>query len=154
MLCTSLEISTIIIFLPPAWRIRPCMHVPQRDVIQLQTQAPYSLLTAFYGSKGYGGDILTRIHRGKANIIYLLDNLRMMAIVLLFIPSICFQSPFILHHHNHHHQTNVILSICSSLVGAFNIYISLNFCLVYKPERDISTPRQQIKDHVFRDYSW
>jgi hypothetical protein len=40
---------------------------PSNGVAQLYIQAPGSLFFAFYDSQGYGGGILTRLHKGVEN---------------------------------------------------------------------------------------
>jgi hypothetical protein len=51
---------------PPTWRARSLYLCPPSDrVAQLYPQAPGSLFVAFYGSQGYDGGILTRLHTGN-----------------------------------------------------------------------------------------
>jgi hypothetical protein len=42
-----------------------CIYVPSDRVAQLYTQALGSLFVASYGSQGYGGGTLTRLHTGR-----------------------------------------------------------------------------------------
>jgi hypothetical protein len=51
---------------PPTCRTRSLYVCPPSDrVAQLYPQAPGSLFVAFYGSRGYGGGILTRLRTGN-----------------------------------------------------------------------------------------